>query len=130
MAIASPWLSQWAFDSPDYVWGFVWLGLAVLFRQLTAGNLAILQGFRRLKWLANANVIGNTVGLGLTLPLYYFLGLEGIVPAIIGLHWRTVAVVDTAALGEIPSSPTAYLEPTLQLHAEWWSFPAIHRLPS
>jgi O-antigen/teichoic acid export membrane protein len=84
MAVASPWLSQWAFDSPDYVWGFVWLGLAVLFRQLTAGNLAVLQGFRRLKWLANANVIGNTVGLGLTLPLYYFLGLEGIVPAIIG----------------------------------------------
>jgi O-antigen/teichoic acid export membrane protein len=44
----------------------------------------ILQGLRKLKYLAQANLSGSFIGLFITLPLYYFLGLDGIVPGIIG----------------------------------------------
>jgi O-antigen/teichoic acid export membrane protein len=45
--------------------------------------LAVLQGMRKLRDLANASVLGSFLGLAVTLPLYYFYGIDGIVPAII-----------------------------------------------
>ncbi len=50
---------------------------------MTKGKIAILQGTRRLKKLASANLTASTVSLLLTLPLYYIFELKGIVPALI-----------------------------------------------
>jgi O-antigen/teichoic acid export membrane protein len=55
----------------------------LIITQINAGQLVVLQGMRKLKFLAKANVAGNTVGLFTAVPLYYFWGLNGIVPAII-----------------------------------------------
>ncbi len=76
-------ISQLTFGNTDYAYSFVWLSIAVLFTQLTKGEIAILQGIRRLKKLASANLIASTVSLLLTLPLYYFFKINGIVPALI-----------------------------------------------
>lgn len=83
MILGSPWLSEFAFDSRDYTISFIWISLALLFKQLTNGHLAILQGLRRLKKLAKANLYGNLFGLLITLPLYYIYKVDAIVPAII-----------------------------------------------
>lgn len=83
MVIFSSLLSEFAFGDKSYSWGFVWLALALIFKQLTSGQLAILQGLRKLKYLAKANLWGSFLGLVATLPLYYFFGIKGIVPAII-----------------------------------------------
>tara|TARA_B110000093_G_scaffold147373_1_gene159875 strand:- start:1055 stop:2545 length:1491 start_codon:yes stop_codon:yes gene_type:complete len=77
-------ISQLTFGNTDYTYAFVWLSIAVLFTQLTKGKIAILQGTRKLKKLASANLIASTVSLLLTLPLYYFFEINGIVPALIG----------------------------------------------
>ena len=45
--------------------------------------MAILQGLQKLGNLAKANLVGNTVGLLITVPLYYFFRIDAIVPAII-----------------------------------------------
>lgn len=81
--IFSPVLSYLAFDGYDYTLAFVWISISLLFNQLSAGQLAILQGFRKLKLLAKANLLGNFIGLLISLPLYYFFRLDAIVPVII-----------------------------------------------
>ena len=59
------------------------LSLAVLFNQLTVGNLAVLQGLRKLKKLAQASLWASIFSLIVIIPLYYYYGISGIVPAII-----------------------------------------------
>ena len=76
-------LSKWAFGETSYDWAFMWLSLALIFKQLTSSRLAVLQGLRKLGNLAKANLMGNGLALVLTLPLYYYYGIGGIVPAII-----------------------------------------------
>ena len=86
--ILSPILSRMAFETSAYVWSFIFLSSTLLFNQLNAGQLVLLQGLQKIKYLAKASIAGNISGLLLTLPLYYYLGNAGIVPAMI-----TTAVV-------------------------------------
>jgi O-antigen/teichoic acid export membrane protein len=79
----APKLSQWTFGDLTYTWAFVWLSITLFFQQISSGQLALLQGLRKIKQLAKANVLGSFFGLCLSLPLYYWLGLQGIVPALI-----------------------------------------------
>ncbi len=83
MIVGSPWLSEFAFDSKEYTLSFIWISLALLFKQISNGQLAVLQGLRKLKYLAQANLYGNLLGLLITLPLYYFFRIDAIVPSII-----------------------------------------------
>ena len=83
MIVLSPWLSEIAFGNKDYTISFIWISIALLFKQLSSSQLAILQGLRKLKSLAKANLLGNFIGLLITLPLYYFYKIDAIVPAII-----------------------------------------------
>jgi len=80
----SPWLSQLAFGNRDYTTAFIWISITLLVTQLSSGQLVILQGMRKLKYLAQANLLGSAMGLIVTLPLYYFMGIDGIVPGMIG----------------------------------------------
>lgn len=84
MIIFSPWLSDWSFKSDAYVVSFIWLGIALVFNQLSASRLAVLQGMRKLDFLAKSNLYGAICGLIVTIPLYYFFGIDGVLPAIIG----------------------------------------------
>lgn len=81
--VLAPKLSQWTFGNDTYALAFVWLSVTLFFQALSSGQLALLQGLRKIKQLAKANVLGSFLGLCLSLPLYYWLGLRGIVPALI-----------------------------------------------
>lgn len=81
--ICSPFLSQLTFGNKEYTGSFIWISLALLFKQLTYGELAILQGLRKLKLLAKSNLYASIFGLFVVIPLYYFFRIDGIVPAII-----------------------------------------------
>ncbi len=83
MLVLSPWLSELTFENKDYTYAFMLLSVSLLFRQLATGPNALLQGMRKLKSLAKATVWGSLLGLLISVPLYYFFGLDGIVPAII-----------------------------------------------
>lgn len=83
-AILATWLSQLTFGNKDYTLAFIWLSASLLFNQLSSGQLVLLQGMRKLKYLAKANLSGSFVGLFITFPFYYFWGIDGIVPGIIG----------------------------------------------
>lgn len=79
----SPLLSQWAFGSSEFTLAFIWIAVAILLKQLAYGNLAVLQGLRKLKQLAKANLTGSFVGLLIVIPLYYYFRIEAIAPAIV-----------------------------------------------
>jgi O-antigen/teichoic acid export membrane protein len=81
--ILSPWLSTITFGNRDYTMGFIWLSVTLLFNQLTTGQTALLQGMRKLQYLAKANLTGSALGLIFTVPLYYIWGIKGIVPGMI-----------------------------------------------
>lgn len=76
-------LSIWVFGNDNYTWSFVWLSITLFFQTLSSGQSALLQGMRRLKELATVGILGSTVGLLLSILLFYFLGLKGIVPSLI-----------------------------------------------
>ena len=81
--LGAPILSKWTFGNHDYIWGFVLLSLSLLIDQLAAGQTAVLQGLRKYSFMARATVIGNTVGLILTVPLYYIWKVNAIVPVMV-----------------------------------------------
>lgn len=81
--LMSPLLSKWSFGNYDYAIPFAFLSITLLLDQLAAGQKVVLQGLRRLKDLAKASAYGSTVGLFITVPLYYYFKVNGIVPTLI-----------------------------------------------
>ena len=81
--ILAPWLSQLTFGNKEYTLAFMWLSVTLLFNQLAIGQNVLLQGMRKLKYLAKANMLGSFIGLVISAPLYYYYRIDGIVPAII-----------------------------------------------
>ncbi|HCM59966.1 MAG TPA: O-antigen translocase [Bacteroidales bacterium] len=79
----SPLLSQLTFGNHDYAGAFRWVSVTLLFNQVSVGQGVVLRGLRRLQFLAKASLLGSLAGLLVSVPLYYFHGLKGIVPAII-----------------------------------------------
>ena len=84
MLLFSNWLSLITFGNSDQMYSFMLLSLVLFFRQLTVSELAILQGLRKMRFLAKANLYGNISGLLVSVPLYYY-GIDAIVPSIIGI---------------------------------------------
>ncbi|WP_445454185.1 O-antigen translocase [Flavobacterium sp. 25HG05S-40] len=83
LMIFSPLLSQFTFGNTDHTLSFVLLSATLLFKQLTSGSIVVLQGLSKLKYLAKANIYGNLFGLLIAVPLYYFFGIDGIIPSIV-----------------------------------------------
>lgn len=78
-------LSRLTFGNSDMGWQFMLLGIAVGFGIAGTGILSILQGMHEVKRLSKASIVGGLTGLFIGVPLYYFYGLKGIVPAMIAL---------------------------------------------
>lgn len=82
-ALAAPWLSNLSFGSTSYAWQFVLLAVAVYLFVAGNGQLALLQGLHKVRLLSFASLSGALSGLLFGVPLYYFFGNKGIVPAIV-----------------------------------------------
>ena len=82
IALAS-YLSKTAFGNYNYSTAFIVLSIVVFMTIVLNGNNAILQGMRHHRSMVKSSMIGATSGLLISVPLYYFYGVKGIVPAII-----------------------------------------------
>ena len=78
-------LSQLTFGDMSYTGRISFAGIAVFLMNLQAGQMAVIQGARRIGDLAKVNVLGAAIGSAFSIGLYYYLGVDGIVPAIIAL---------------------------------------------
>jgi enterobacterial common antigen flippase len=85
-------LSEFTFGDTSHFMRISFAGIAVFLVNLQAGQMAVVQGARRIGDLAKINVFGATIGSVFGIGLYYWLGVDGIVPAIITLASIQLAV--------------------------------------
>ena len=83
-------ISSLVTGSPKYAWTIALLGSTLLFGAISSGQLALLQGLRRIGDLARANVLGALVGSIVTVLIYFAFGEAGIVPAMIAAAFVTL----------------------------------------
>jgi len=83
MMLLSTILSQLTFESNEYELDIAALGIIILFTHISAGQMALLQGMRRIDNLARVNIIGATAGTIVTIIFYLWIGLRGIIPALV-----------------------------------------------
>ena len=103
--ILSPLLSQWSFGSGAYTVQIAWLALVIFFGNLTGGQIAIIQGMRRIGDLARVQIFGAAGGTVITIVAYIWLGIEGIIPAILltaivqyGISWQFARLIPVPAV--------------------------------
>lgn len=87
--LLSPLLSRWSFGTAEHTTAFMLLSAMVLFAIAGSGELSMLQGLHVVKRLSRASIVGAVTGLAVGVPLYYFFGNKGIVPAMITLSLAT-----------------------------------------
>ncbi|MDS4031678.1 MAG: O-antigen translocase [Candidatus Contendobacter sp.] len=92
MVALSPLLSQWTFGSNDHAVEIALLGIIILLGNLSGGQMALIQGMRRIGDLARLQVISAVAGTVIAIGCYTGFGLRGIVPALL-----LMAVVQLAA---------------------------------
>jgi len=81
--IFSKQISVATFGDTTHAGSFVWLSITLLLSALTSAQSAILQGLRRIADMAKSIMLAAIVGLVTSSVIYYFLGIKGIVLAII-----------------------------------------------
>ena len=79
----SPEVSQWTFGTEAYAQQIALIGPAILLGNITSGQTALLQGAQRIGDLARVNIIGSVVGTPISISLYYWLGMDGIIPILL-----------------------------------------------
>jgi len=104
----APLLSRFSFGDYNHEWHFVALSIAVLFMALTNGEYAVLQGLSKLKRLARVTVSGTLGGLFISIPLFYFLREDSVLPSIIAY---ATCVVVAAFINKDKEYPRAQVSP-------------------
>ncbi|WP_341237307.1 O-antigen translocase [uncultured Limnobacter sp.] len=85
MILLAPWLGQITFGHQEYTTDIAALGAVVLMMNLAGGQMAIIQGMRRISTLAKVNVCSAIFGTACAVVCYTFLGLRGIVPTLVAV---------------------------------------------
>lgn len=83
MVGVAPLLSRMSFGTTAHTTPYMLLSVALFFLIMESGETAVLQARRRMKQVAMRNVVNAAAGLLLGVPLYWWMGVDGIVPAII-----------------------------------------------
>lgn len=90
--ILAPFLSEWTFGDRNYTLAFYLLSIVILIRQLGVKYAVVLQGMRKHSLLAKTSIWGKTFSFIAIIPIYYFGGISGVVPAIIVMTLITTIV--------------------------------------
>jgi PST family polysaccharide transporter len=83
-------VSRVTFGNDHYAGAVSLLSIAVLFRVISAGQSALIQGMRRIADLAKMGVLGAFFGTLISIPLVYFFREQGIVPSLVCVAAMTV----------------------------------------
>ena len=76
-------LSNYSFGNNSWALQIAVLSSILLISSISAAQLALLQGLRMIVKMAKASLYGSILGTLITLPLYWWLGVDGIVPGLI-----------------------------------------------
>ena len=91
--VLAPFLNVWAFGGEgSYTAGFMVLSLAVAASAVAGGETAILRGSGMLRQIALSQLFSGLFSLLISLPLYWFFRLEGIIPALVLVSIGNMAI--------------------------------------
>lgn len=110
------WLSLLTFDTVQWWPMFMLLGLMVLLTSVGNGLLALLQGLHEVKRISKASLVSALAGLTLGVPLYWWLGIDGIVPAMVVLAAVMAGFYWIALRGALRATPSVRQEFSWQRH--------------
>lgn len=82
IALALP-LSRWMFESTQHAWALAALGGMLLLTAISNGQLALLQGLRRIGDIARVQVAAAVLNTIVAIGLYVWLREDGIVPVLL-----------------------------------------------
>lgn len=85
MILAEP-ISYFTFNDYEHTWGYVLLSPVVGLSTMICGELAVLKAIRRIKMIASVSLINVVLTILTSIPLYYFFGIKGVIPAFILLY--------------------------------------------
>ena len=98
-------LSVWTFGTPDRTVPIALLGATLLLASISSGQMALVQGIRRIGDLARIQVLSSVGGAVISLGMYWWLGERGIVPVLIitgavnlGFSWWTARRIALTAV--------------------------------
>lgn len=90
LAFAAP-LSRWTFGDESHAAAFRVVAATVLLGEIALANLSILRAAGRRRVLAKISMATSLVGTALVVPALYFLGADGIVPAVLAISGSATA---------------------------------------
>lgn len=82
-AVFSPLLSHFTFGNYHYTVSYLLLSLFVFFTTLSKGQQTVMRGLRRVNFIIKSGFYGTLAGVIISIPFYYFFGINGIVPTMI-----------------------------------------------
>lgn len=83
-------ISRLTFGTSERAAAVSLLSIAVLFRLLSGGQAALIQGTRRIADLAKMNVLGALFGVCTSIPLVYLFREKGVVPSLVSVAAMTI----------------------------------------
>ena len=92
MILLAPTISQMTFGSDQYVYDIAALGLVILMANVSGGQMALIQGMRRIGDLAKVQMTGAALGAVAAIVFYFWLGLRGVVPSLIVIAGITLLI--------------------------------------
>lgn len=85
LVLFSAQIATFTFGTDQQAAAVALLSLAVLFRLVSAGQGALIQGMRRISDLAKMGVLGALFGMVTSIALVYFLREDGVVPSLVAI---------------------------------------------
>lgn len=76
-------ISIWVFNDSSYTPYVALLSISLFFNMLATGQAVVLQGLRHIGYMVKSAIWWNVAGLIVSIPLYYYFRLEGIIPVFI-----------------------------------------------
>lgn len=104
--VFSPQAATLTFGGDQRAGSVALLSLAVLFGCVGGGQVALVQGMRRISDLAKMGVVGALSGTVIAIPLVYLLREDGVVPALVSVA-ATGAIVSWWYRRKIPLEKTS-----------------------
>jgi antigen flippase len=91
LVVFSRQVSTLTFGSNQHAGAISLLSIVVLFRLISAGQGALIQGMRRIADLAKMGVLGALFGTLIGIPVVYFFREKGVVPSLVSVAAMTIA---------------------------------------
>ncbi|SHG59930.1 O-antigen translocase [Flavobacterium johnsoniae] len=76
-------LSNYSFGSSSYAISIAIISVTILIASISGGQLALLQGLRKINLMAKASFYGAVLSTIITIPMYWMFGIDGIVPGMV-----------------------------------------------